>query len=50
MDSGPEYPPEQRMVYHNRIECPAGEQIIGEHREKGKGSGRELCDCCKNPA
>jgi len=44
------YPSEQRRGYHNRIDCPAGEQIIEEHREKGKGSGRHLFDCCKNPA
>jgi hypothetical protein len=57
MDSDPEYytnsieyPPEQRRVYHNRIDCPAGEQITQEHREKGKGSGRKLCDWCENPA
>lgn len=57
MDSDPEYytnslkyPPEQRSVYHNRSDCPAGEQIIEEHREKGQGSGRKLCDWCENPA
>jgi hypothetical protein len=43
--NSPEYPPENRNVYHDDDECPDGKRIKPEHRVSGD-AGRPLCKEC----
>jgi hypothetical protein len=41
----PEYPPENRNVYHDDNDCPDGKRIKPEHRKPGT-AGRPRCKAC----
>jgi hypothetical protein len=43
----PEYPAEQREVYHDKSNCPDGERIKPEHRKNGTGNRRHCKECPK---
>jgi hypothetical protein len=40
-----EYPPEERLVHHDR-DCPDGKRILSEHRAASNG-GKPLCGDCR---
>jgi hypothetical protein len=42
-----EYAAQQREVYHNHDNCPAGRQIRPEHRVPGTGARPRCADCMK---
>lgn len=41
----PEYPPQNRAVYHDDNDCPEGKKIKPEHRKDGT-AGRPHCKEC----
>lgn len=43
--SSPQYPPENREVYHDKDTCPSGKRIKPEHLEQGTGN-KDHCKQC----
>jgi len=43
--NAPEYPSSARQMFHDRADCPAGDSIRVEDREKGTG-GKPRCREC----
>jgi hypothetical protein len=45
--NSPEYPPEQREVYHDHDNCKDGKQIKPQHRASGTAGRRRCKECIK---
>ena len=43
--NAPKYPASVREVFHNRSDCPAGQEIDFTDREKGTGGKRRCREC-----
>ncbi len=46
----PEYGPREANVFHNHNDCYEGKKIKPEHRTRGRGTGRRLCEICEGMA
>ena len=43
----PEYPPEHRLVYHDKDTCRIGKLIEAHHKKTGTGGKKHCMDCFK---